>query len=469
MKRKKFFTLARAFILLHREVVQIPLQAEADVLLVNGNRYHVPLIPGIGGIDDVVFVVIGADDVLIMVADPNRGNDPALADARGEVIGEFDLVQIDLRHHFRVFEGIAFLGLRIVDGPILVEPRAGDEAGDDAVKGIFSDDHLVVGIDEGIGIFVDRELLVHDLEVFLLHREGDGGGDFMVVGVAAKDFVFADPDDEFVMDAFEVFGGDHPVHDPLSGLADEDVFGADDDVDFLIEGEVVDAIPDGADETNLLRPHHGPVVNIGFADEVGDEGVDGFVVNLFRGADLLDDPVLHDDDAVGHGKGLFLIVGDVKECDAKLLVHFLQLDLHVLPHFVVEGGEGFVQKEDLRLIDDGAGDGDPLLLAAGKGGNVAVFHFVKVDDLKGAGDLFVDLLGRDALLLEFGLAVFVESLLPILPQHGDEAPLHLEPEGDVVVNVKMREKGIMLENRVDRPFISREGRDVHSVEQDLSA
>ena len=56
-----------------------------------------------------------------------------------------------------------------------------------------------------------------------------------------------------------------------------------------------------------------------------DEGVDRLVVYLFRGADLLDDAVLHDDDAVGHGEGLFLVVGDVEEGDAQALMHLLEL------------------------------------------------------------------------------------------------------------------------------------------------
>ena len=74
--------------------------------------------------------------------------------------------------------------------------------------------------------------------------------------------------------------------------------------------------------------------------------------------------MLHDDDAVGHGKGLFLVVGDVEEGNAEFAVHFLEFDLHVFPHFMVEGGQGLIKKQDLRLIHDGAGDGDALLLTS---------------------------------------------------------------------------------------------------------
>ena len=54
-------------------------------------------------------------------------------------------------------------------------------------------------------------------------------------------------------------------------------------------------------------------VHLGRADEAGHEQVGGLVGAPPGGADLLDEAVLHDDDAVAQGHGLGLVVGDVDE------------------------------------------------------------------------------------------------------------------------------------------------------------
>ena len=73
----------------------------------------------------------------------------------------------------------------------------------------------------------------------------------------------------------------------------------------------------------LLQP-------VDVADEVAHELGGGVVVDLVGGADLLDDALVEHGDAVGQGQGLLLVVGDVDEGDAHLLLDFLQLQLHVL-------------------------------------------------------------------------------------------------------------------------------------------
>ena len=44
----------------------------------------------------------------------------------------------------------------------------------------------------------------------------------------------------------------------------------------------------------------------------------------------------------------------------------MKLHLELLAQFKVERAQRFVQQQDLRFVDDGAGQGDALLLAAGK-------------------------------------------------------------------------------------------------------
>src|SRR5215831_12386367 len=56
---------------------------------------------------------------------------------------------------------------------------------------------------------------------------------------------------------------------------------------------------------------HGGIEQVGTADEVGNEGIGGPLVDLLRRADLLNAAVGHDDDAVGERERLTLVVGDV--------------------------------------------------------------------------------------------------------------------------------------------------------------
>ena len=54
----------------------------------------------------------------------------------------------------------------------------------------------------------------------------------------------------------------------------------------------------------------------------------------------------------------------IDEGDAELLVHLLELYLHVLPHLQVEGSQRLVKKKYSRLVHDGAGYGHTLLLTS---------------------------------------------------------------------------------------------------------
>ena len=104
----------------------------------------------------------------------------------------------------------------------------------------------------------------------------------------------------------------------------------------------------------------------GRADEPGDELVRGMVVELERRADLLDHAVAQDDDLVGEGHRLDLVVGDVDHGGVEPLVEPRELDAHLHAQRGVEVGERLVEQEDLRLAHDGAADGDALALAAGE-------------------------------------------------------------------------------------------------------
>ena len=79
-------------------------------------------------------------------------------------------------------------------------------------------------------------------------------------------------------------------------------------------------------------------IQVGVADEPGDEHRRGLVVDLARRADLLDAALVHHRDPVAHRERLFLVVGHEHERDADLALDALQLELHRLAQLQVERG-----------------------------------------------------------------------------------------------------------------------------------
>src|SRR5690606_38102606 len=79
------------------------------------------------------------------------------------------------------------------------------------------------------------------------------------------------------------------------------------------------------------------------ADEAGDEEIGRTIIEIERGADLFDAAAVHDDDAVGHGHGFDLVVGDVDGGDPQPLVQGLDLAAHDDAEFGVEVGERLVE------------------------------------------------------------------------------------------------------------------------------
>ncbi|CAM5743620.1 hypothetical protein SHIRM173S_05177 [Streptomyces hirsutus] len=104
---------------------------------------------------------------------------------------------------------------------------------------------------------------------------------------------------------------------------------------------------------------------------------------------------------------------DVHEGDADLGLDAFELQLHLTAQFQVEGAERLVEQQYLRVVDQGAGHGDPLLLAA--------------------GELVRLLVGLLAELDEF------QHLAHLLLHAPDAAPA--QTEGDVLEDVEVREEG----------------------------
>ena len=135
-------------------------------------------------------------------------------------------------------------------------------------------------------------------------------------------------------------------------------------------------------------------------------------------------------------------MGDIEEGDADLVVDQVELDEHLLPELEVERRQRLVEEQDIGLVDQGAGHGHPLLLAARELVGLLRGLAGHADELEHAVDLGPDL-----------------GLRPL----GDR-----QAEADVVADGHVREEGVALEDGVDLAPVGRLFRDVLAVEQDAA-
>ena len=117
------------------------------------------------------------------------------------------------------------------------------------------------------------------------------------------------------------------------------------------------------------------------ADEARDEEVRRHVVEVERRADLLDPAVVHDDDLVGHGHRLDLVVGDVDRGGLQPLVQVLDLGAHRDAQLGVEVRQRLVEQEHLRVAHDRAAHRHALALAARELARIAVEQVGEPEDL----------------------------------------------------------------------------------------
>ena len=74
-------------------------------------------------------------------------------------------------------------------------------------------------------------------------------------------------------------------------------------------------------------------------------------------------PVREDGDPIGDGEGFVLVVGDVERGACRSRAGSRQYPDQVLPKPSIEGGERFVQEQQLRFRGQGAGQRHPLRLS----------------------------------------------------------------------------------------------------------
>ena len=174
------------------------------------------------------------------------------------------------------------------------------------------------------------------------------------------------------------------------------------------------------------RPHdaHEPVV---LPDELGDEGVLRLFVQHRRGGELLDRPIVEDRDAVRHGEGLALVVGDVDDGDPDALVDMLELVLHVLAELAVERPQRLVHQHEARLVDERPGHRHPLLLPARELSGTALLEAGELHHLQRLADLARDLRLSDLTALQGKREILLDRHVReeriVLEHHPDVAPV----------------------------------------------
>ena len=233
-----------------------------------------------------------------------------------------------------------------------------------------------------------------------------------------------------VVHALEYDGLNNALQQTVTGVNDFKILRTDNDIDrrILLES-LVHALERAAAELDLAVLEHHAVNDIGFTDEIRNKGVDRLVVDIGRAADLLDNAVVHNDNAVTHRQRFFLVVCDVDKGDAGALLNTLQLDLHVLAQLEVEGAERLVEQQHARLAYQRTRDGNTLLLTAGKTGHIAVFKAAQTNQLEH--------------FCGFALDVCAVQLFDV------------QTECNILRNIQVREQRITLEYGVDLALIRR--------------
>ena len=184
------------------------------------------------------------------------------------------------------------------------------------------------------------------------------------------------------------------------------------------------------DAAAIAERGDGAADEIGGADEVGDELIRRLLVDLARRADLDDAAFIHHRDLVRKRKRLGLVVRDVDGREIEVALQPLELGAHAVAQLGVEVGERLVEQQELRLHHQGAREREPLLLAAGELGGVAIDQLLERDRVQHAHDLVADVLLGE--------------------------PAHLQRKRHVLEDVHVRPDGVGLEHHAEIALVRRD-------------
>ena len=234
----------------------------------------------------------------------------------------------------------------------------------------------------------------------------------------------------------------------LAAVLDPDLLRAHGDRDRLVLAVTLVAVDHELAAEIVALHHQMPLVGLGHdafeevdrADEVGGEAGRGELVDVGRCPDLHDLAPVHDGDPGREGHGLFLVVGHHHEGDAEPLLDRHQLELGLLAQLLVERAERLVEQQHLGLLDQRAGQGNPLALPAGELVRPTLGEGRELHQVEHGGDPVGDL----------GL--------------GKTIPL--QAVGDVLLHGHVGEERVGLEHHVDRPLIGRQAAHILAIDED---
>ena len=132
-------------------------------------------------------------------------------------------------------------------------------------------------------------------------------------------------------------------------------------------------------------------------------------------------------------------MGNKDKGNADFVVESVKFYQKAGTEFCIQGGQRFVQKQHLRLVDESPGNGNPLSLSARK----LVWFFVHVLFKLDKGKIFADLFFHDCIVSLF----------------------KTEGKSNIFKNRHVRKKRIGLKNRIGLPFVRRKTNNVFIIKK----
>ena len=170
------------------------------------------------------------------------------------------------------------------------------------------------------------------------------------------------------------------------------------------------------------------------ADEPGDEQIDRPIVKFARRAQLLQDSVPHDRDAIGHRHRLDLVVGHVDRGDAGCALEAGDLDPHLAAQARVEIGQRLVHQESAGVTHQRPAHGDTLPLSARKLSRPALKQRLEFEHRRSFADAGLDEFARLPADLEREAEIFADGEMRVeriaLENHRDVALARRQAVGD---------------------------------------
>jgi len=181
-------------------------------------------------------------------------------------------------------------------------------------------------------------------------------------------------------------------------------------------------------------------VHLRSTDEGCNKLVAGVFIQLLRSSNLLNETVTHNNDTGSHGHSFGLVVGNIDEGGLEFLMQTGQVGSHLGTQLSIQVGQRLVQKEDLRITDDGTAQSNTLSLTTGQSGRLSLKQMRNAEDLSGSGNTVLDLSLGHMTDLQTESHIIKNSHVRIqsvvLEHHGNVTILGRNVIDQTVINIK---------------------------------